>query len=331
MTTETEIPQGEDTETPEAEAQQPAPMSEQDRRRLETATRIQERIEADRAADDKSARQIFGEEAPDDDAEPVAEAPATDAPATDAPDAPVKLKVDGQEFDVPRADVLKAGGGNLESGIRIMQMEAAAQRRLDHSKAIAAQAQAYAQQVLAASQAVQQQKPQAQPAQPDDAAILEAIRFGDPAEATRALQVLEERAAQRATSRAQASMTPEQVQFFVQDRIDYQKSMEVLQRDYSDIVSDPNLNVLAGSIFQQKRAAGDQRSRVEVLSEVASEIRKWRGEPVKPSPEKLERKKTIQVVKPANVRSASEPEEKPKTTEQIIAEMRAQRVRGGRS
>jgi hypothetical protein len=126
-------------------------------------------------------------------------------------------------------------------------------------------------------------------------------------------------------------MTPEQVQFLVQDRIDYQKSMEVLARDFSDIVNDPNLNVLAGAIFQQKRAAGDQRPRVDVLAEVASEIRKWRGEPAKIAPDKLERKKTIQVVKPANVRAAPEPEAQPQTTEQIIAEMRERRSRGGRS
>lgn len=330
MTTDSDtdlLPQDDADATPSA-PETPA-MSEQDRRRLEVAERIQARIEATRAEDNAAAEKIYAAaeggdpDEPDDADEP--EAPAAAAPE---PEAPVKLKVDGQEFEVPRADVLRAGGGNLEAGIRIMQMETAAQRRLDHSKAIAAQAQAYAQQVLAASQAMQQ--PQAQPATPDDAALIEAIRFGDPAEATRAFQVLEERAAQRATSRMQPSMTPEQVQFLVQDRIDYQKSMEVLQRDYSDIVSDPHLNVLAGSIFQQKRAAGDQRSRVEVLAEVASEIRKWRGEPVKPSPEKLERKKTIQVVKPANVRSTSEPEEKPKSTEQIIAEMRAQRM-GGRS
>lgn len=329
MTTDSDtdlLPQDDADETrpaPEAPA-----MSEQDRRRLEVAARIQARIEAARGEDNAEAEKIYAAaEGREPDEADETEAPAASAPE---PDAPVKLKVDGQEFEVPRADVLRAGGGNLEAGVRIMQMETAAQRRLDHSKAIAAQAQAYAQQVLAAAQAAQQQKPQAQTAAPDDSALIEAIRFGDPAEATRAFQVLEERAAQRATSRVQPSMTPEQVQFLVQDRLDYQKSMEVLQRDYSDIVGDPNLNVLAGSIFQQKRAAGDQRSRVEVLAEVASEIRKWRGEPVKPSPEKLERKKTIQVVKPANVRSTSEPEEKPKTTEQIIAEMRAQRM-GGRS
>lgn len=335
MTTETELPQGETPETPEAEL--PPPMSEQDRRRLAAAERIQQRIEEERAADDKTAKLIYDPESGTDEGQ--TESPGTQAgeagaePALSAPEpeGPVKLKVDGEEFDVPRAEVLRAGDGNLEAGIRIMQKEAAAQKRLDHSKAIAAQAQAYAQQVLAASQAVQQRPQEPTPATPDDAAILEAIRFGDPAEATRALQILEERAAQRATSRVPQAMTPEQVQFLVQDRLDYQKSMEVLQRDFSDIVNDPNLNVLAGAIFQQKRAAGDQRPRVDVLAEVASEIRKWRGEPAKIAPDKLERKKTIQVVKPANVRSAPEPEEKPKTTQEIIEEMRAQRVRGGRS
>lgn len=305
-------------------------LSDEDQARNEVVAKIQERLDKQREQEDQEAASLYGV-TPAKEETATATAAAEDGEAETgkdaAPeDAEVVLKVDGQEIPVPKSEVVKAGEGDPDAGKRILQMQLAAQRRLDDSKAIHAQAQAYAQQVLAAAQALQQQR-QAQPSTPDDAQLLNAIRFGDDSEGLRALQLLEERAAQRVTAAAGQQLTPQHVQAIIEDRLDYARSLEVLQRDFSDIANDPQLSVLAGSLFQQKRAAGDSRSRTELLSEVAADIRKWRGEPVKTSPEKLERKRTMQVVDSASARTPARAEERPKTTSEIIAEMQAARSR----
>lgn len=242
-------------------------------------------------------------------------APAEPPKAEDPPPAPqpaeeefVTVKVDGQERQVSKAMI-------LEAGIKTVQKESAADRRLEEATRLLREAQ-------------EASKPKTQPLPDmDEVELAQRIRMGNDQEAAEAMRVLK--------GRSQDAATPEQIAAAVESRVMDQMTaraaLQKVQSDYPEIFSNPTLTQVASMYDAQMLNAGDSRSYSERFTEIGERIRKdfqiaKGGKPeVATMPNKQERKATITNLPSASVRQAAPEQPKPRTTAQIIDDMRKAR------
>lgn len=223
------------------------------------------------------------------------------------PEELVTLRVDGKEVQVPKSKI-------VDAGVRTLQKEAAADKRLEEATRLLKAAQEFS----------QKQQPQQQPLSDQDVAhvIAQALRTGDDAQASAAIQALMQ------SGRSQPIPDVRQV---VAQEFEATAALDMFKRDFADIVSDPTAMLLASSLEDQRIArvqAGAEPNRPlsEVYKEHGESIRKWRGIGQKSMQEKAELKKALQPAPvAASVRAPAPKPDKPKTTEQIIEDMRKSR------
>ena len=219
----------------------------------------------------------------------------------------VTLRVDGKEVQVPKSKI-------VDAGVRTLQKEAAADKRLEEATRLLKAAQEFS----------QKQQPMQQPLSDQDVAhvIAQALRTGDEAQASAAIQALMQ------SGRSQPIPDVRQV---VAQEFEATAALDMFKRDFADIVSDPTAMLLASSLEDQRIArvqAGAEPNRPlsEVYKEHGESIRKWRGIGQKSMQEKAELKKALQPAPvAASVRAPAPKPDKPKTTEQIIEDMRKSR------
>jgi hypothetical protein len=276
--------------------------------------------------------------------EDAAEAAESEIAEESKPSTPerVKLKVDGTEFDVDVGPILEAGSGDLEKGKAIVQMEIAARKRLEESKAIYAQAQEYARQqaeIIAQAQQTQHKHQPIVADQPEDFnALAEKLRYGDPNDFATAIKSLTEASAKAAYERAMADSAKQAQAISIQTLIDQQdmaSAKQLLDTEYKDIRDNENLNRIAASMIAFQRQQGDQRPRVELLRDVAGTLRTQFSTPAgtastsNPANTKLERKTaTVTPLKAASGRIPNT-EEKPLTPMQVLEQMAKSRGQTG--
>jgi len=261
-------------------------------------------------------------------AEPVAEA----APAAEPEQAPtieyVRVKVDGEEFDAPKSEVEEAGG------VKAYQRDKAAENRLHRANEALAEAKR-----IQAHMAQMTQRPAEPPISNDEfiAQRLDAIRYGTPAEASRALTEIQQRSA------------PPQVdqQAVIQQAVtqmNYLGAVRQFTNEFKDLVQDPDLMM----IIQNKAQTGIQhmpqdKTTVdwnEFYRKIGNEVRLKFNRPNQPqtevagkttghtsqvSPDKEARKASIVNLPTAATRAEVPKESKPETRADTLAEMRRSR------
>lgn len=260
---------------------------------------------------------------------PVAETPEAVPEPEQAPTIEyVRVKVDGEEFDAPKAEVEEAGG------IKAYQRDKAAENRLQRAN-----------EALAEAKRIQAQMAQmtAKPAEPvisNDEFIaqrLDAIRYGTPAEAAKALTEIQQRSA------------PPQVdqQAVIQQAVtqmNYLGAVKQFTSEFNDLTQDPDLMM----IIEKKAANGisqlpQDKSMVdwtEFYRKIGNEVRLKFNRPNQPqtevtgkttghtsqvSPDKEARKASIVNLPTAAARAEVPKESKPETRADTLAEMRRSR------
>lgn len=267
----------------------------------------------------------FSEASPETEVPPASSGPEVEVPPVIEY---VRVKVDGEEFDAPKAEVEEAGG------IKAYQRDKAAENRLHKAN-----------EALAEAKRIQAQMAQmtAKPAEPvisNDEFIaqrLDAIRYGTPAEAAKALTEIQQRSA------------PPQVdqQAVIQQAVtqmNYLGAVKQFTSEFNDLTQDPDLMM----IIEKKAANGisqlpQDKSMVdwtEFYRKIGNEVRLKFNRPNQPqtevtgkttghtsqvSPDKEARKASIVNLPTAAARAEVPKESKPETRADTLAEMRRSR------
>lgn len=158
--------------------------------------------------------------------EPVVE--ATEAVVT-TPET-VRVKVDGEEFDVPKADVDAAGG------LVAYQKERAAEKRLRAANEAVAEAKKIAAQIMEAA------KPKEPPAPVvPDVELIDKLRFGTPEESAAALQQLT----------ARNRVDPAEITQRAMANIQFNAAERQFHRDFADLAQNPLAARLVKSLKEE--------------------------------------------------------------------------------
>lgn len=262
---------------------------------------------------------------------------AAEAAAAAAPKK-IKLKVDGKEVEVDEAKV-------LEAGVRTLQKETAADKRLEEASKVGAEANRLlteAQNMIkSAAQGRTTTDTEASPSKPDGKAskvltdeelttAVKAIQYGSEAEAKEALQNL-------VTKAANSGQSEELTLVQVNEMLDFRDARQWAETEYKDVLGDPNLRKLFLTKEREKRAAGDNRPYRELYGEIGNEVRDWRKSlapaPANPQPaggsraDVRERKATLVPVPTASSRLPAATTTKELTPTETIGAMRDERER----
>lgn len=221
----------------------------------------------------------------------------------------VRIKVDGEEREVPKDKI-------YDAGIRAMQKESTADKRLEEATRLLREIeQKYAQ---------PQEKKQEPPSQWDDATVAYALEHGTEEQKAYAISLLRGRGD---TTQEDLQKVKQEAVKTVLDTVDFRDASQWFLSEYKDIASDPYLIQLASVAEDKARASGDQRTRKELYKQIGDDLRKWKGgiTPAQSMEEKKEQKSKIINLPAASVKKSTPAEAKPKTTSDIIEEMRKKR------
>ena len=219
----------------------------------------------------------------------------------------VQIKVDGELREVPKEKI-------LDAGIRAMQKESSADKRLEEATRLLREVETkYAK--------PEETKKQENPSQWDDATVAYALEHGTEEQKAFAVSQL----------RGRGIATPEQitqkVEATILDKLDFRDSSQWFLTEYKDIAGDPYLLHLAGVAEDKARAEGDSRPRKELYKEIGENLRKWKGGIATDTSfeAKKEQKSNIVNLPSASVKKSAPEVEKPKTPSDIIEQMRKAR------
>lgn len=231
--------------------------------------------------------------------------PAGAAPIEDL----VTIKVDGVMQQVSRDKI-------YEAGLRAVQKESSADRRLEEATRLLRQVE----QQFVPQPPVQNTPP---PQAWDEEIIAYALAHGTEDQKAEAVRQIR--------GGRQDMATPDQIASIAEarilDKVDFQNSAEWFQTNYKDVTSHPYLLQLASLQEDHMRANGDKRSRKELYAEIGDGLRKMRGGgvPVATLEEKRTQKATITNLPSASARKTTPQAPAAKTPSQIIEDMRAKR------
>ena len=298
--------------------------------------------------------------------EPVAQADGGQEPTGTAPEAPaqaepesplvqgadgstlMKLKVDGQDVLMP-----------IDQAVAELQKGQAADARLNAAQ----QAQTQAQALLAQAQAQAQAQPAAPPEAPaapepepevdfDDAAeavIKEIIEGDEKAAVEKLAQALRQgRGASPATAPSAEATDQRVAQIAAQvaaEKIALDQQYQTFAQEYPEIVSDQQAFDIADLMATQVEAESPHFTPLQVMREAGNRVRAFKGQPAaqaqpaQPAPtgtpkvvdmtQRIQRKANLQPMPGTGGSAAEEIAQrapKPKTTEEIVQEMRESRL-----
>jgi len=147
----------------------------------------------------------------------------------------------------------------------------------------------------------------------DDRALARALQMGSEEEAAAVIKRIRARPSE-----------PADVQNLIDQRLEFRNSVEWFQKEYPDIVQDPNLLQLVLSEDEKLVNAGDKRAYKARYEQIGNSLRKWRDGLKAPASreDKLERKASLHVVPAASARAAAptEDDDGPTDREYINAE-----------
>lgn len=243
--------------------------------------------------------------------------------------AKVKIKVDGQELEVDEEAV-------REAGIKALQKQSAADKRLEESARLKKEAEAEARRILddARKQATNQDETQP-PAKgatsverlTDDRFIetVKKVQYGGEAEAGQALKDLISEA-------VKAGKSPELTLNEVGEYLEFRDATKWAHDEYKEILGDQKLKTLFSSEEKRLRAAGDMRPYREVYSDIGNGLREWLKEKA-PAPAqepkkdltRQERKASVVVIPTAAARQPAPTQPKEPTPSEVVDRIRAAR------
>lgn len=218
----------------------------------------------------------------------------------------VKIKVDGEEREVPRDKI-------YDAGIRALQKESSADKRLEEATRLLREIE---------QKYVKTDKQEESPPQEwDDATIAYALEHGNEEQKAYAVGQLRKR---DTTTPDDMIATATQR---VLDTVDFRESSQWFMTEYKDVAGDPYLLQLAAMAENKAREQGDKRPRKELYKHIGDELRKWKGGISAPESmeKKKEQKSKIVNLPSASVKKKAPEEKKPPSTADIIENMRKAR------
>ena len=319
---QSEAPQVESSEAPKQEGRKPEPRNEPRRLAMEEIAKRslpepKEPVEEVEVKPKAEEPKIETAEEPKIEAkiEAKIEEPKVEPPKM------VKVKVDGEEFEVSQAEVDEAGG------VSAYQKGKAADNRLKKANEAIAETRKMQ---AAIAQWAQSQVPQ-KPQETDDqfmASKIDVIRFGTPEESAAALKEVMSR------NRIDPNAVVQQATSVMQQNM----ALANFKKEFQDVVSNQILLRAAVSLEQERRAkAGPDTDWDTFYRQIGNEVRSVIGRPSQPAvvatqdpgttsqDSKEARKASIVNLPTAAARAALPTEEKPETREDILNKMRKTR------
>lgn len=240
------------------------------------------------------------------------------------PGAVVKVKIDGEEQEVPLADV-----------VRQFQKGSAADKRLNEATRILREAQEQAEQLRAAAAPAPAVAAQPVPTQEAPAAVpaeltqkakdaFSKLYEGDEDAAAAALVALiqGQAGAQAATQAPAPVVDVDQLVGQVQQRLSestaFNQAMDTIRRDYPEVINNTDFETLAAIKANQKIAAG--ASRAQAVLESAQEVYTNLGlkaagrQQEETRDEKLKRKQELDIPNPVNASVPSQSQQEEETS-----------------
>lgn len=279
---------------------------------------------------------------PDADAAPQSSESAPEQPPKAAPAEPdptkesidpakmYKVKVDGQELEVPGQKI-------IDAGYRTFQKETAADFRLNVATNLMQEAE---RRMAEASGGKKEDAPAAQKSEgPSAADLAKAIQFGTPEEAEKAINTLAARG--EGSPQQIANLVAQQSRQAARDELKFQDALKFVKTEYKDLLSNEYSKRLFFSEEHRYRAPkeqgglGDSRPYEVVYKEIGDKIRDAFKMPKPaaevPSTSTAKGRQEAKAKAPAVPRTAASrlselpAGEKPKTPTEIIAGMAAKR------
>ncbi len=239
----------------------------------------------------------------------------------------VKVKVDGQEFEVAQTEVDEAGG------VTAYQRDRASDNRLRKANETLAETRR-AQAAIA--QWIQQQTPQPPPLTDDQfvQSKVDVIRFGTPEESATALKEVMARSNPRVDPQAITQQAVSQMQ--------QNLAVDNFKKEFQDVISNPMLLRLAVSLeAERKPPQGPQADWATFYRSIGNEVMSVVGRqpqpstpaavPATPTPDtpspvdKEARKASIINLPTASARAALPQDQKPESREELLNSMRKSR------
>jgi hypothetical protein len=277
-----------------------------------------------------TTKEVTPEVAPEVAPEVKAEAPApVAAEAVEAVSAPVpetvRVKVDGEEWDAPKAEVDEAGG------LVAFQKIKAAERRLEKAKEAATEASKAQAAIIEWAKSLQQQPAPAQPKTPADLLKekIDTIRWGTPEESAAALQEV--------LAQQNRPVDPQQLVGHALTAFKQNMAVERFKTEFQDIVSNQLLLKLATQLQNERltELKGNIPDWDNFYRSIGNEIRSVVGRQNQPPAAsaqgntslatKEEKKSSIVSLPTASARAELPKEEKPETREEILNRMKKAR------
>ena len=243
---------------------------------------------------------------------PEAEPQQDDVPVVDEPvvnDDEVTLVVDGTEMKAPREKV-------FEAGVRALQKESAADRRLLEASTKEKELKRREEELARMEQDLLSKREQ----EPDDVGreFADAI-FTDPETVAKTVSTI----ARQVQNVSEKVARSEQIEV---DR--RQAEMDSVVKHYHgrymDIASDPDMHHTMNRLMKDVAAEKPELSKTQVIDETAKRVYHKYGKTTEPAPDarKQAKENMPNPVKRASARVAPAPTEKPKTPSEIIDDMR---------
>jgi len=242
----------------------------------------------------------------------------------------IRVKVDGEEFDVPEDEVNEAGG------VKAYRIQRAAENRLKAAN----EALAKANEMRAAVADIVAKTTPSAPAQKTNAEFiaerLDKIRFGDPEESAAALQEV--------IAHSNPAIDPNSVVEKAIYRIKHDQAVLAFDKEFSDVVKQPLLRTLVLALREQGIKEAEAQNRqldwdtfyrtigTQVRSLAAGQpqpqtgtAQSTSGTPSPATSDKEARKSSIVSLPAAAARAELPKEEKPETREDILNNARRKR------
>ena len=238
----------------------------------------------------------------------------------------VKVKVDGEEFEVTQAEIDEAGS------VTAFQKERAADNRLKKTNEMLAETR---RSQAALTQYIQNQTPK-QPDITDDQFIqskMDAIRFGTPEEYTVAMKEVSARLSPRIDENIMTQRAVSVMQM--------NNALDNFKKEFQDVMANPMLRRLAVSLERERMSEiTPQTDWQEFYRKIGNEVRSVVGRPSQPTPpalvtptgdtpspqsDKEARKASIVNLPTAAARATTPADPKPETREDILNSMRKTR------
>ncbi|MCR4298642.1 MAG: hypothetical protein NUV75_07815 [Gallionella sp.] len=261
--------------------------------------------------------------------------PAPEPVAAPPPVPMVRVKVDGEEFEVPQADVEAAGG------VTIYQKDRAADNRLRRTnESLAESKRLQAQMAQIMQQQVAQRMPPPAPV-PTVSQLLQdnidTIRWGTPEESASAFQKVIEAASPK--------LDPQQITAYAVSQMQQQTALQGFKAEFADVIANPF--ILKGAVAREQEILAEATKTGQRITDwahlyraIGNEARSAMGRPsqqtqahVTPNTtdptsqpvDKEARKASIVNLPTAAARAALPEAPKPETREDILGQLRKSR------